>query len=614
MRNKITVVAAVLAAVSLWPVVMRGQIRAGAVGMVNVKNYGARGDTRMVKDAVLTSSSSTVTSATAAFTSSDVGKIIYGVETSTGLLRLPRGTVSAVNSSTSITVSTTATGNYTGIWLVFGTDDADGIRSAVTAARAMEPMGTVYLPSGGYLTTKALFNTSHPSGGGGTSRLGLGVTGDGSQSTVIFLDPTFDFSTTSTNTGAIAYHTTGGNVTGTKLSGFMVEGAFYSFSGSSYYGISLGGAKGEILDVRVSNVRGFASAVLVSSSEALVTRLYVEQASGTGVTANAPMTCVHCYAGNSGGFSWLGSNIDIDAYTGTPLVFVDSLIDESTSGSLSLSSTDAVMVATTAYGPASAYAVTVDGSSSLRAIGSRIVPYTTSGNRSGMTVASGGRVWLSDTVIDKAGSGTAINNSGTIYDSGGNEFNSNAPVGNALLGLRMPGGAVGAPSYSFSGDTNTGMYSSAADTIDYAIGGVKRFTMSGSSLATDGVPVIANNGYILTNSDYFMRTATGCMNVGASDRKFFCAHAPTIASGFGTTPAIAGVASAFTVTVGSGGVATTGTVNFAVTFNVAPRCVAQNQTTDLAVRATPTTTQVVLTSPSAFTAADKIDVLCFGGS
>ena len=41
-------------------------------------------------------------------------------------------------------------------------------------------------------------------------------------------------------------------------------------------------------------------------------------------------------------------------------------------------------------------------------------------------------------------------------------------------------GAVGTPSYTFSGDTDTGMYSSGANTINFATGGTNRVTIDSS--------------------------------------------------------------------------------------------------------------------------------------
>lgn len=103
--------------------------------------------------------------------------------------------------------------------------------------------------------------------------------------------------------------------------------------------------------------------------------------------------------------------------------------------------------------------------------------------------------------------------------------------------------------------------------------------------------------------------ATGLTVTTGSNNFYVQGTTPTISSGFGTTPSIAGTASTFKVTVGSGG-DTTGVVLFAVTWANAPTCVANNETSAQLVRATPTTTQVTLAGT--MNAADVIAVLCFG--
>src|SRR3990167_2184462 len=50
-------------------------------------------------------------------------------------------------------------------------------------------------------------------------------------------------------------------------------------------------------------------------------------------------------------------------------------------------------------------------------------------------------------------------------------------------------GAVGTPGYSFIGDTNTGMYSSGADTLDFSTAGVNRI-----SIGSSGTIVINEGG------------------------------------------------------------------------------------------------------------------------
>jgi hypothetical protein len=75
-----------------------------------VVDYGTR-STRSVADGVTTNASATLTSATAAFTSSDVGNPITGTNIQAGT------TISAVNSATSITMSKTATATGNGLYI-----------------------------------------------------------------------------------------------------------------------------------------------------------------------------------------------------------------------------------------------------------------------------------------------------------------------------------------------------------------------------------------------------------------------------------------------------------------------------------------------------------------
>lgn len=88
--------------------------------------------------------------------------------------------------------------------------------------------------------------------------------------------------------------------------------------------------------------------------------------------------------------------------------------------------------------------------------------------------------------------------------------------------------------------------------------------------------------------------------------------APTITSGFGTSPSIAGTDQGGRVTVGTGGIATTGVVTFGKAFATAPACTVNNETTVLLAQATATTTTLTITSATPFTAADKLTYTCVG--
>lgn len=88
--------------------------------------------------------------------------------------------------------------------------------------------------------------------------------------------------------------------------------------------------------------------------------------------------------------------------------------------------------------------------------------------------------------------------------------------------------------------------------------------------------------------------------------------APSITSGFGTTPAIAGKDMAGRITVGTGGVDTSGVITFGNAWTTAPSCTANDETTTLLVKATASTTTLTLTSASAWGAADKLTWVCIG--
>lgn len=77
--------------------------------------------TRGVVDGVTVLGDATVTSATAAFAATDVGKPIAG----TGIPAAT--TISSINSATSVEISATATASGTGVALTIGVDDMDGV-------------------------------------------------------------------------------------------------------------------------------------------------------------------------------------------------------------------------------------------------------------------------------------------------------------------------------------------------------------------------------------------------------------------------------------------------------------------------------------------------------
>ena len=77
------------------------------------------------------------------------------------------------------------------------------------------------------------------------------------------------------------------------------------------------------------------------------------------------------------------------------------------------------------------------------------------------------------------------------YDDSGTTINTPISIARATgiityAGVQLgPNGAVGAPTWSFSGDTNTGMYSVGADDLGFSVGGTLRVDISATALTSN---------------------------------------------------------------------------------------------------------------------------------
>jgi hypothetical protein len=92
------------------------------------------------------------------------------------------------------------------------------------------------------------------------------------------------------------------------------------------------------------------------------------------------------------------------------------------------------------------------------------------------------------------------------------------------------------------------------------------------------------------------------------------ATAPTISSGFGTSPSIASNngTSSFRVNVGTGGVATSGVIGLPAA-TTGWNCFVQDMTNNTVTRMTAsTTTTATFTAAAAWAASDILSVSCFG--
>lgn len=153
---------------------------------VNVLDYGAVADCRTVKDANMTSGSTTLTSATANFQPSDVGKLIIVGLAGAAKITL-RTTIVARTNTTTVTL---AAPNASGVNVVnqpagIGTDNTTAFTNALIASRAAK--STMYIPAGDYAINGNILNET------GAFPRGFRIRGDGKYSTRLYRfydDPT----------------------------------------------------------------------------------------------------------------------------------------------------------------------------------------------------------------------------------------------------------------------------------------------------------------------------------------------------------------------------------------------------------------------------------------
>ena len=175
-----------------------------------------------------------------------------------------------------------------------------------------------------------------------------------------------------------------------------------------------------------------------------------------------------------------------------------------------------------------------------------------------------------------------------------------------------PDGASNAPGYSFSAQPGFGFYRT----------GPSHLALNGYLALINDIDAanvnVGGTGYVYWGGRSTIRApfnggfaiATSTDSVGSVIK---ADALPTVASGFGTSPAVTAGSTAFggSVNVGTGGAATTGTITFNGTaFPGTPFCVYSTQTTNAVTRGVPTTTTLALSSTTAWTASDIVTWHC----
>lgn len=406
----------------------------GTVGYINVKQYGAKGDGRDVVDAVCTNGSPVVTSATANFISNaKVGQIIFGIEDTTGLARMPQGTILSIQSQTQLTTTQNCTNNYT-LRLRWGTDDSAALTAAVAATVATSyrniGLGVLYVPDGHYLCNKqtAAACIDFTTGGPYNS---ITVNGDGPNSSVIWPTPSmvmgadgngnclditgFDF--TIENWGC-----DGGNFTSAVANKYAVATHTGAITGTNDPVYNL------IFNVLIERWQRFAGGN---------TDCGLNMLSSSTTFLNSTASYNNCGAlFGAGGIKVIDSILSNNAQFNTQFnqvgdyivggaVMLGSLSDEcgvATPCWLATVGSDVMVDDSTIYGFNSGIAAQVDGTSTATFSNSRVTPYNTDTNGTGLKCLAGCVVSATNTKFRGSGTGFPINNAGTFVDGCGNQI------------------------------------------------------------------------------------------------------------------------------------------------------------------------------------------------
>lgn len=412
----------------------------------NVKDYGAVGDARQVTDAVVSPGSTTVTSATANFTAADVGKIVFAGNTAFATA-VPLGTITARNSATSITVSVAATQSLSGCHLVWGSaDDSNAMEAAFLAAKAATPeRGVVYIPPGGYIVSKCVFNNtySNPS-----QQQGVSVIGAGSGHTIIYPAPNFTY-LSGTNKGMVLNcdpYTT----EKVKFCSFTIVGSMQSFSSAHYVMTVSCIGPGLLEDVTVINFIGaiYGGIHVNVAFDIRISDVFVQyispQEAGIGIRFDGVNgDVINLITSNCGTGLIISESPSLSAEeTNRQTNFFGCFFDECASISLWVnSSTDINFYGCKAWsvgGNGVALYVSTSGTD-VRFTDCIFEPYLNAVNGRAILIDSGCTVRLQGCEVKGEGTGYAINNSGTVL-LGTNNTLTGTLTGNA------PKFAIGLPS------------------------------------------------------------------------------------------------------------------------------------------------------------------------
>lgn len=193
-------------------------------------------------------------------------------------------------------------------------------------------------------------------------------------------------------------------------------------------------------------------------------------------------------------------------------------------------------------------------------------------------------------------------------------------VNNPVTSLKVVAGSTAAaPGLSISGATVTGIYDLGPGNVGFSVGGVGYSAVFAGTtqLKSDQVLGWAASTINTTTDTKIGRNGVGLVFVGgATLGSTLKADAlPTVNSGFGTSPAVTAGSTALagSINVGTGGVATSGTLLFNGTaFSAAPFCTVTTNSATGVPNVSSSTTQLSLGNSVAWSASTVVYWHCIG--
>lgn len=324
------------------------------MSMLNVKEFGVKGDGAFIPDCLITSNSYEVVSPTPSFTRDDVGKSLWAVASEALVVPI----CSIVEYVNPFKVKISVKPQYNGLAEThFGTDDTDALIDAFECARDHDKnrrrsslvrdfrqvSKELYVPTGIYHFRKVVLDNYYPQ-----ARVGVSMVGDGVGRSIFVARPDFDFDTTVVNQGMFNRSMNSGEV---NIMGLSVAGGNYRFSDTpGCYGMIIGGLSGRAqptyTSLGVSHFIGLigGAKVMELGGGSISDSCFYENESNSLLIISCHVTLRNCIFTSANGYGCQVLNVFGDTNNSYGVAFRDCIFDEHANASLFLNQSSGILV------------------------------------------------------------------------------------------------------------------------------------------------------------------------------------------------------------------------------------------------------------------------------